>query len=395
MRILMLSSLWPPTVLGGAEIYAAELASRMRTRGHKVGVVTRGVKGAGVVASIPAWPYLLSDFTSQPRWKRTTFHAIDMANAVAWRTVLAAVDEYQPDVVHSHSIQGMSALPLRVSSARRVAHVHTIHDYWLICQRASMTHADGVSCAEQCLRCKFVTAVRRTELRNRGPQIILSVSEAAAREHERLPQVSARLRVLRLPVADRRRTDPREIRSTPVFGYLGQLAPHKGLLTLLDAFGRMPDGSAKLRIAGRGPLEHEIAAHANSNVDYVGFVDSCAKVAFLDSLDCLVVPSEWREPGALVVSEAKSNLLPVIAARCGGLPEVVPASCRELLFQPGDAVQLARSLQAFCATPARFAFTPEPDTGWNAHVDAVVDAYRTALDLRSDAASLPTPTRKR
>ena len=39
----------------------------------------------------------------------------------------------------------------------------------------------------------------------------------------------------------------------PVFGYLGQLAPHKGVLTLLDAMERLPD-AARLRIAGRGSL---------------------------------------------------------------------------------------------------------------------------------------------
>jgi glycosyltransferase involved in cell wall biosynthesis len=395
MRVLMLSSLWPPTVIGGAEIYAEELARRLRARGHDVGVITRGVMGDEVIASIPSWPYLLSDFNSQPRWKRTTFHAIDMLNLVAWRAVLSAVDEYQPDVVHSHSIQGMSALPLRVSSARPVAHVHTIHDYWLICQRTSMTNSRGLSCVEQCRPCQAVTALRRRELQDRGPQVVLSVSEAAAREHDRIPQISARIRILPLPADDCRRGRPRGVNHPPVFGYLGQLAPHKGLLTLLEAFRRLPDGSAKLRIAGRGSLEHHVTSNADRNIEYVGFVGPSAKAAFLQSIDCLVVPSEWREPGALVVSEAKSDLLPVIAARCGGLPEVVPTSCSELLFHPGDPADLVRSLQAFCATPARFAVTREPGAGWDAHLHAVLDAYETALVARSQTSALPSPTRRR
>ena len=70
MRVLMLSSLWPPAVLGGAEVYAEELSRHLRERGHEVGVVTLGVESDVVVASVPAWPYRLDQFASQPAWKR-------------------------------------------------------------------------------------------------------------------------------------------------------------------------------------------------------------------------------------------------------------------------------------------------------------------------------------
>jgi glycosyltransferase involved in cell wall biosynthesis len=380
VRILMLSSLWPPEVLGGAEVYAAELTRHLRQRGHDVGVVTSGVAGHDVVASVSPRAYRLDRFASQPVWRRAAFHMVDMANRTAWRTVLDAVDTFRPDVVHSHSIQGMSALPLRVSSARRLAHVHTIHDYWLVCQRASMTDRDGRSCPEQCRPCRAVTAIRRCEVRGRGPHVVLCVSEATAEEHRRFPEIYERIRVLRLPGGESGRAPRRPARVPPVFGYLGQLAPHKGVVTLLDAFGRLPVGSARLRIAGRGSLEHEVAARAGGDVDYVGFVAGDAKAAFLDSVDCLVVPSEWREPGALVVSEAKAERLPTIGARIGGIPEVVPETCRELLFTPGDAADLCRAFVAFCAAPACFVVTPEEAGGWDEHTARVESAYRSALD---------------
>jgi glycosyltransferase involved in cell wall biosynthesis len=378
VRILMLSSLWPPEVLGGAEVYAGELAARLRARGHDVGVVTAGADGAGVVASLPGWPYRLDQFAAQPAWKRAVFHTVDVANPAALRTVRRAVDEFRPDVVHSHSIQGMSALPLRISSARPVAHVHTIHDYWLVCQRASMTDRDGRSCTEQCRPCRFITGIHRREIRGRGPHVVLCVSEATAREHERIPEIHRQLRVLRLPDGGEQRTERRAPGPVPVFGYLGQLAPHKGVLTLIDAFRRLPLGSAHLRIAGRGSIDGAVASSSGGCVEYVGFVSGADKAAFLDSLDCLVVPSEWREPGALVVSEAKAELLPVVGARIGGIPEVVPSSCRELLFAPGDPVDLCRALAAFCASPGRYAVRPGPTDGWDAHVGAVEEAYRDA-----------------
>ena len=36
-RILMISSLWPPVVLGGAESYASALAEQLRARGERFG----------------------------------------------------------------------------------------------------------------------------------------------------------------------------------------------------------------------------------------------------------------------------------------------------------------------------------------------------------------------
>jgi len=387
VRVLMLSSLWPPAVLGGAEVYAEELSRQLRARGHEVGVVTTGVEGDDVVASVPAWPYRLDQFASQPAWKRAAFHATDLANPRAWRTVRDAVDRFGPDVVHSHSIQGMSAWPLRISSRRAVAHVHTIHDYWLVCQRTSMTNRDGQSCPTQCRPCRVVTEVHKRELRASGPQVVLCVSEATAREHERLPDLHERIRVLRLPDGGRLADHRRPPGAVPVFGYLGQLAPHKGVLTLIDAFERLPAGTARLRIAGRGSVADAVAARAGGDIDYVGFVDADAKAAFLASLDCLVVPSEWREPGALVVSEAKAELLPVIGARIGGIPEVVPRSCADLLFAPGDVADLARSLAAFGSDPGRYALEPGSGGGWDAHLGAVEDAYREAVNRAGTSAS--------
>ena len=200
-----------------------------------------------------------------------------------------------------------------------------------------------------------------------------------------MPEIHDRIRVLRLPDGGRAQDQRRPVGATPVFGYLGQLAPHKGVLTLLAAFGRLPTGRARLRIAGRGSVEGVVAARAGGAVEHVGFVDGEAKAAFLQSLDCLVVPSEWREPGALVVSEAKAELLPVIGARIGGIPEVVPPSCVELLFTPGDRADLTRALEMFCADPVRFAVTPGGGGGWDAHVSGVEAAYSDAVNLAGDA----------
>ena len=121
----MVSSLWPPEVLGGAELYAAALAARLRTAGHTVAALTAGVDGDDVVAQIRPWGYPLTEYADQPRAERLVFHAGDVAQPGAGRTVDRALAEFRPDVVHSHAVQGMSAAVLDPGRATRASRTCT------------------------------------------------------------------------------------------------------------------------------------------------------------------------------------------------------------------------------------------------------------------------------
>src|SRR5205807_3495938 len=119
-------------------------------RGHTVGALTLGVEGDGVVASVPPWPYRLDEYASRHAAQRMLLHGRDLFNVAARRTVNAALTDFRPDVVHSHSVPGMSGAVLALPSQHGVAHVHTLHDYWLLCQRLSMVKRSGIACDVRC-----------------------------------------------------------------------------------------------------------------------------------------------------------------------------------------------------------------------------------------------------
>jgi glycosyltransferase involved in cell wall biosynthesis len=387
MRVLMISSLWPPYVVGGAELYAARLADRLRADGHEVAVVTRGVDAPGVIASVPPTLYRTDQAAGQPPLRRAAFHLSDLYNVAARRVLDRAISEFRPDVVHTHAVHGMSSVAMTRPRYRGTAHVHTIHDYWLVCQRNTLMRADGTLCETRCRGCVAVSTVRSQTIRRSPPDIALAVSEAVAREHRILPWLSGRLRVLYNPVDDAPpvvHRDPAEIRRAPVFGYLGRVSAHKGVATLLEAFRRAAIPGATLRVAGRGELEDSLAG---PGVEPLGWLDDRAKDELLASVDCLVVPSEWKDPAPLVVNEARARGVTVIGSDLGGIPELIAPEWRDLLARPSDPDALAQRLRQFAHDPARFAAEPElAPMGWEDHVRSVVASYtdaRRAVDARA------------
>jgi glycosyltransferase involved in cell wall biosynthesis len=141
-------------------------------------------------------------------------------------------------------------------------------------------------------------------------------------------------------------------------GYFARICPEKGLHLLADAFRilHQRDGipPCRLRVSGwlgennRGYFE-EIrrslrAAGLEEKFEHVESPDHVSKVAFLQSLDVLSVPTTYREPKGLYILEALANGVPVVQPRHGSFPELVEATGGGVLVAPNDAEDLARTL---------------------------------------------------
>jgi len=395
-RVLMVSSLWPPAVTGGAELYASALAGQLRDRGHKVAAVTLGIEGADVVEAVPSWPYPVQDWREKAVWQRALFRLPDLYNPRAVAGLERAIKQFRPDVVHSHAVQGLSAAALAVPSRMGVPHVHTLHDYWLLCHRTAMVLPTGQRCERRCVTCRGVSLARSVTTRRHFADVVIAISNAVAEHHRSQRWLGRTVRVIRHPILP---PDPagsaplnRRAHETQTFGYIGQVSRHKGIHTLLAAMHHLDHGEARLVVAGTGPLVNEVRHDSSPAVRYVGWVAGADKERFFADLDCLVVPSEWQEPAGLVLNEATARGIPVIAADIGGIPEYVPPACWPLLFCAGNVDDLVRALRAFLVEPQHYRGGPPPtiDVGWAQHVDRILGAYVDA----SSAAALHSGARQ-
>jgi glycosyltransferase involved in cell wall biosynthesis len=392
MRILHVSSLWQPVVLGGAELYAANLAAEQRAAGHTVGVITFGVPGEEVVEVVPAWPFRLDQFRDQPRWKMAIFRLQDVYNPRAVAHMRAAIRRFSPDIVHSHSVVGLSTAAL-TAQAKRVPHVHHVHDYWLMCRHTTMRLPSGEPCQD--LSCRALTVARSQVVRRHPPELLFTASQQSILDHNALGWPAGRLRHLpySIGVEFEGHKDAFESARPVTFGYIGQVSKQKGVDTLLQAFAGLAPMGHRLLVAGEGELSEEVQ-RGDPGVVALGWITGTDKDRFFSDVDCLIVPSKWPETGPMVVQESRAYGVPVIGARIGGIPENVGDRCESLLFPPGDGQALQVSMERFAADPRRY----QPPLGgpparigrnWPDHTRDVMDLYQEAIERRR----APAPSR--
>jgi len=150
-------------------------------------------------------------------------------------------------------------------------------------------------------------------------------------------------------------------------GYLARICPEKGLHELVEAFALLADRHGKeavrLHVAGYlGKRDEEYFAGVRARIDELGLnevfdhageVDRAGKLAFLQGLDVLSVPTPYKDPKGLFVLEALANGVPVVQPAHGAFPEMIAATGGGLLSEPGSIESLADRLDALRTDPAR------------------------------------------
>lgn len=134
----------------------------------------------------------------------------------------------------------------------------------------------------------------------------------------------------------------------PVAGVIAQLIPRKGHQVLLEALPQVLAAQPRLQVLlfGRGPLEAELKRQVErgglqDSVRFAGFRDDLERL--LPALDLVVHPALMEGLGVALL-QASACAVPVVAARAGGIPEVVRDGDNGRLVAPGDAAGLAGAM---------------------------------------------------
>ncbi len=132
---------------------------------------------------------------------------------------------------------------------------------------------------------------------------------------------------------------------SPLLLYVGRLSAEKEIERIKPILEAIPD--ARLALVGDGPHRQALEKHfADTNTFFVGYLKGVELGSAFASADAFIFPSRTETLG-LVLLEAMAAGCPVVAARSGGIPDIVTDGVNGYLFAPqsDDAGAIAATIR--------------------------------------------------
>jgi glycosyltransferase involved in cell wall biosynthesis len=327
-RVLMVSKF--RIFRGGVERHLNDLMNGLTSRGHVVKLFSsEDVESAGGLV------FSASEAASD----RIKSAEVLLWNSGARDLLRNVAKEFQPDLVHYHSISHQ--LSPSVLNAFDAPSVMTLHDYKLAAPCYTLVR-DGDIC-QACVGKTFAApAIRYKCVSGSAAGSALCAVEGMVHRHRYRSGVGRFIVPSRfafdvavrggLP-ADRVAIVPWGVasasgdfpRSSNVAFYAGRFHPTKGIQVLLEAWLSLPaDHGCALRIAGEGELEPLVreAASKDATVEFLGMVPREIVMREVSSAAVAVMPSLAPETMGLSALEALVAGTPVISSGRGALADL-------------------------------------------------------------------------
>lgn len=372
MKIMSLNTSTSAAVSGGAERIMEALMQMFKANGDNVSVlgtcaepglhhvVEDGITRWRAGISNLYWPRM-DESRSWP--KRRLWHLFDIYNRAMLLPLGQVLDTERPDIVFVHNLPGWSIAAIALIRQRHIPVVQILHDYYNICANSVMSRG-GRNCVERCLTCRAVRLPHRkiTNLVNAvvgvSDYILARHLECGAYADVPIKRVINNVRSadsLGLSEEVSLRAAAAADRSVGItrFGFIGSLTTEKGIEMLLDVFETWNDQATELWVAGTGKPEDVTRMTSRYRNPRIKFLGGIEPKHFFTAIDVTIVPSLWQEPFPGVVAESFAFGVPVIAARRGGLEEMVSDGYNGILFEPHETNALLTALIR-CATAADF-----------------------------------------
>lgn len=275
---------------------------------------------------------------------------------------------FRPDVVHVHNTFPLISPAIYwVATRLRVPVLQTLHNFRLMCPQA-MFLREGKVC-EDCLgklpwRGAARGCYRGSKLQSTVLAGMVTVHRAMGTWQDKVTRYIALNEFCRgkfieggLP-AERIAIKPNFVDFEPPapterqgFLFVGRLSSEKGVDVLVSA-QRQVEGS-RLRFAGTGPEAPML--DKVPGLSAMGPLQMEQVRQEMSAAIALVLPSIWYENFPRTLVEALGCGLPVIASRIGALAELIKDGETGLLFEPGNAEDLAHKMRWALANPQAMA----------------------------------------
>lgn len=372
-KIVICCNAYPPHFIGGAELVAHQQAKILKDLGHDVIVFTGDIHGLHKRHSIRREVYegltvyrvcLTSE--DYPSGRINFFHKEVEEH---FKKVL---DGFLPDVVHFHNIIGLSVGLIHIAKQRGIKTVMTLHDHWGFCLKNTIIKHNNEVCRDfsQCAGCLSSFSdengnilpiwMRQSfiSLQFQDIDAFISPSRYLADAYVYAGIPAHKLHVIWNGVNVQKFANASRIKDSGRvrFTFIGYFGLHKGIHVLLDALQYLNRDRYVLNLVGDG----ELLVEYKNKVQNMGLNDSVrfwGKIKDITDAyaqtDVLILPSIWPENQPVTITEAMAAKIPVIASNSGGIPELVDDEKTGLLFEAGNAQDLARKMLDIIQNPEK------------------------------------------
>jgi len=358
MRILFLTNLFPPNVVGGYEVLCCSVAADLAHKGHEVSVLTSSYGAAlvqrtdmtvirGLRLQVGANIYAPFDGTSA--WGKE----IERANEAALHRVLS---EFAPHIVFCWNLYGLASGFFDVIQKTGSQVVVMLTDNWLLGLRSpqflssyfeNSVMSNKETPHEASLKRIDVNAIF-------GSNYMRDLYRQGGMEFKSSVVVHNGVRDL----GDAGAASERDFSTqhTKRLLFAGRLVRIKGIETAIEAVARVNSTAVEgdryqLTIVG-SVQDSAYMSHLRSMVEATGraelfeflpTVPESDLVALFKEHDAYLFPSLY-EPFSLTLIHAMQSGIPVIASDAGGNPEIVEDGVTGILFERGDAKALSGAI---------------------------------------------------
>lgn len=350
-------------IRGGSDRAALESAIGLARAGHRVLLFTAVGPVAPHLLDVPGLEVrCLGEPDILGNQNRLDAAVNGIWNRQAASSLRLALADFDParTVVHIHGYT--KALSMAVpNAATKLGYkvVLSLHDYFLACPNGAyflhprLEPCTKVPLSAGCLGCNCDSRNRihklwrftRTWMQNRVVRLpaqlahVIAVSETCRRSALSLLPRGVPVSTVHYPV-DAEHDEPLPVASNTAFVFVGRLERNKGPHLFAEAAARL---GVEAVFCGKGPAEAEIKAIYPS-ARITGWLDRTALRREVARARAVVFPSLWAETFGLVVAEALSRGVPVIASRGTAAEEQIENETNGLLFDRGSVKSLTSAL---------------------------------------------------
>lgn len=369
MKILIISNLFPPHVVGGYEILCGQVASGLRVRGHSVSVLTSSWKNGSPAAGAgeeegpeeaeTGRTYrrmkLLASFDAPYQRSRRARRKVTIYNH---RIAKEVIREEAPDLIFVWSQLRLSVGAARAAEESGIPVCYTMNDNHLAgyapaapaprpraLAAAFLDRTAFLGDTSRALRLEHVTCISHSLVQDlSGAGLRFPNTEVI---HQGIP-------VDLFPPKE----NPGSLHLPLRLLYCGQLHPYKGPATLISAAeivgARRGFDSVRVTLVGDGPMRAELEVMGRSSrvaVEVLGPRPHAELPAIYRDHDILAFTSIWREPFGLTHLEAMASGTTVVSTATGGQAEFLRDQENALLFPEGSADGLAQQIEGLMSDP--------------------------------------------